>query len=103
MNYWDGARPLRTFRSHAAVWRRFRAQTGGWPVLSILVYAFRFIVLLAGMGAIIWYGDVIHGWTRHQVGFAFVLILAPLLYAWSIIERMAWNNDLRKTGISPEK
>jgi hypothetical protein len=102
MNYGDGARPPRTFRSHG-VWRRFKNQTGGWPVLSITTYVFRFILLVGGMGAIVWYGNVIHGWTRHDVGLAFALTLAPVLYIWFIIERVAWNHDLRKAGVSSEK
>jgi ABC-type uncharacterized transport system permease subunit len=103
MNYWDGARPPRTFSSHAAVWRRFKNQTGGWPVLSIATYALRFILLLAGMVTIVWYGDVIHGWTRQQVGLAFALVLAPVVFIWFIIERMAWNHDLRKAGVSAKE
>lgn len=104
MNYWDRLRPPRKFISaHPTIWRRFKDQTGSWPVLSITTYALRFILLLAGMGAIIWYGDVIRGWTRHQVGLAFALILAPVLYVWFIIERIAWNHDLRKAGVSSER
>ena len=103
MNYWDGARPARTFRSHAAVWRRLKNHTGGWPVLSIATYALRFILLLAGLVTIVWYGDVIHGWTRHQTGLALALTLAPIVFICLVIERMAWNHDLRKAGVSPQK
>jgi ABC-type uncharacterized transport system permease subunit len=103
LNYWDRGRPLRTFHAHAAVWRRLKNQTGSWPVLSIATYALRFILLLARMVTIVWCGDVIHGWTRHQVGLAFAIILAPVVFIWFIIERMAWNHDLRKAGVSSEK
>lgn len=107
MNYLDGLRAPRSFisdvRSHAALWRRFNDKTGTWPILSITTYAVRFILLITGMVAIVWYGNVMHGWTRHQGGLALVLIVAPVLFAWFIIERMAWNHDLHKAGVSSEK
>ena len=89
-------------RSHVALWRRYKDRTGSWPILSMATYALRFILLLVGMGAIIWYGDLIHGWGRHRVGFAIAVILGPVLYVWFIIERMAWKQDLRKAGTLSE-
>jgi hypothetical protein len=107
MKYLDRIRPPRRsipgVRSHIEVWRRFKNATGTWPIISITTYALRFILLVAGMAVIIWYGDVIHGWTRHQVGLALAALLAPVIYVWFIVERTAWNHDLRKAGLSSEQ
>jgi hypothetical protein len=106
MNHRNALRSPRTltapFRSHVTLWRRYKNRIGSWPILSMATYALRYILLLLAVGAIILYGNLIHGWTRHQIGFAFAVILGPVLYAWFIIERIAWNQDLRKAGILSE-
>jgi hypothetical protein len=107
MTYWDGQRRARTFvpdvRSHLAMWRRFREKTGVWPLLSITTYLLRFILMGAGVVAIVWYGNANHGWTRGQGALAALLLMVPILFLWFIVERVAWNHDLCETGVSSEK
>jgi hypothetical protein len=105
MTYWDGVRAPRSFipdvRSHLALWRRFNEQAGTWPILSIATYVLRPMVLAAEIIVLVWYSKN-HGWRRSQNGVAVLLILFPILLIWFIIERIAWNHDLRRNGLSSE-
>lgn len=65
---------LRRFLATVRKWRQFKAETGAWPVLSMLVHIVHAIFLLGWAGFLIWLGFS-YGWGVIKV----LLILAPLL------------------------
>jgi hypothetical protein len=89
-------------RAHLANWRHFRRATRTWPVLSIVTFLMRFLILIAGLVAALWYGVARNGWTRDQYYLISGGVLIPILFFWFILERMAWNHDLRRKGIASD-
>jgi hypothetical protein len=107
MGYWDGQRYVSPkpvlipdIRAHVTNWRRFRKLTGAWPVLSVGTYLLRFVIIVAGVVAALWYGVARHGWTNDQYVLLSFLVLIPILFCWFRVERMAWNRELREKGIA---
>lgn len=110
MRYWNGQRYVENrptlipdIRSHLAVWRRFQQETRVLPVLSIATYFLRFVLMAAGVVGVLWYGVANHGWSKGQGLLAALLVLVPALIGWLIVERSAWNYDLRRHGLSSEE
>jgi hypothetical protein len=101
MVYWDGKRYVSSkpvlipdIRNHVTNWPRFRRLTGAWPILSIATYLLRFVIIMAGMFAALWYGVARHGWTKEQYFLLSFLALIPILFCWFLVERMAWDVSL---------
>jgi hypothetical protein len=89
-------------RAHVANWRQFRRATGIWPVLSVATFLTRFLIMIAGVVAALWYGVARHGWTRGQYYLTSFAVLIPTLFFWFILERIAWNHDLRSKGVASD-
>src|ERR1700730_11793793 len=107
MVYWDGQRYLPSaptfipdIRAHLANWQRFRALTRTWPLLSIVTYLLRFVILIAGVIVALWYGVKGHGWSKSQYYLTAFAVLIPTLFLWFILERKAWNRDLQRGGLA---
>jgi hypothetical protein len=105
MVYWDGQRYVSSkpvlipdIRKHVTNWRQFRRLTGAWPILSIATYLLRFVIITAGVVAILWYGVARHGWTKDQ--YFLLSFLVVIIFCWFRVERMAWNRELRERGIA---
>src|SRR5581483_380145 len=104
MPYWNttgrSGRPffIPDVRSHAATWQQFNRRTGSWPMLSIVTYCLRWTLMLTGVVVTIWYGNAKHDWTRTQGELAIVLIYVPFWFLWRLVERIAWNRNLRAAG-----
>jgi hypothetical protein len=60
----------------------------------------RFVIIIAGVIASLWYGVARHGWTGNQYYVISFVVLIPICIAWFLLERVAWNYDLRRKGIS---
>ncbi len=86
-------------RGHFAIWRSFEKKTGAWPIASIGTFLLRFVLAVAGMITILRY-SLKHGWTRNQDALAITFLLMPILLLWFVVERLAWNRDLRGKGLS---
>jgi hypothetical protein len=87
-------------RGHLANWRQFRKATSTWPVLSILIFLMRFVIMIAGVIISLWYGVARHGWTKDQYFLISFAVLIPILFLWFLLERVAWNHELRNKGIA---
>jgi len=105
---WDGhiyrpasSRLVPDLRDHVANWSRFKKKTGGWPALSITTYVMRFMLMIGGLISASWYG-AFH-LSKTQVGVTCLVVLLFVFIVWSIVERSAWNRDLRRTGISSDQ
>ena len=107
MVYWNGQRYVPsapTFipdvRAHLANWQRFRTLTSTWPLLSIVAYLLRFIIMIAGVVVALWYGVRGHGWGKGQYYLTSLAVVIPVLFLWFILERKAWNRDLQRGGLA---
>ena len=87
-------------RAHLANWRQFRKATGSWPLLSITTFLARFLIMIVGITAVLWCGAARHDWTKGQFFLVTFVVLVPVLIVWFLIERTAWNRDLRRKGIA---
>jgi len=86
-------------RAHLANWRQFRKVTSVWPFLAMSTFFMRFVIMIAAMAATLWYGVVHRDWTKGEYLASFALLI-PILILWFLIERLAWNHDLRRMGIA---
>lgn len=109
MVYWDGQRYVTRsptiipdIRTHVANWQRFKKETGRWPLLSIAMYVLRFVLIMAAVVVALSYGVVGHNWTRDRYYLTLFTFGMPLLFVWFILERKAWNRDLRREGLASE-
>jgi membrane protein YdbS with pleckstrin-like domain len=87
-------------RAHLANWRQFYKATKTWPVLSIIAFLLRFVILIAAVIASLFYGFVREDWSRDKTFLIFLGILIPALILWYLVERAAWNHDLRRKAIA---
>jgi hypothetical protein len=85
-------------RAHLANWRRFQKATKTWPVLSIATFLLRFVIIVAAVIALLWYGDR-QAWTKNEYLLTSFGLL-PIALLWFLLERVAWNHDLRRKGIA---
>lgn len=106
MVYWDGQRYVsRTptvipdIRIHLENWREFNKVTRSWPVLSIAAYAMRFVIMIGGVVFALWYA-IHHDLTKGQGALIGLVVSLPALFGWFLVERAAWNHNLRQRGIS---
>jgi hypothetical protein len=86
-------------RAHVANWRQFRRATSTWPFLSIATFLMRFLIIISGTIAALWYADH-HDWTKNGTFLALFAVVLPVAFLWFILERAAWNHDLRQKGIA---
>jgi hypothetical protein len=89
-------------RAHVANWRQFRRATSTWPILSIGTFHMRFFLMIASVVGALWYGVARHGWTKNQYFLTSFAVLIPILFLWFIVERVAWNHELRRKGIASD-
>jgi len=87
-------------RAHLANWRRFQRATKPLPVLSILTFLTRFLIMIAGVVTALWYGVARHGWTEGHYYLISLAVMLPIVFLWFLVERIAWNHDLRRKGIA---
>ena len=80
------------------VFSEYRRRTGSWPLLSLSLYAGRFVFMLAVVGFLFWYNQS-HGDSLQRTMIYFLIGTLPIVVAWSIAETMAWNHDLRRKGL----
>jgi len=106
MGYWDGTRYRNTqpvlipdVRQHLLLWRHFNKATGSWPVLSMAAFGIRFVVIIAGVALLLWYGEL-HRFSKGQEFGLALLLLLPATLLWFGVELLVWNYDLRKKGVS---
>jgi hypothetical protein len=89
-------------RAHVANWRQFRRATRSWPVVSTSTFLMRFVIIIGGVVGALWYGVARHGWTGTNYYLTSFAVLIPILFLWFILERIAWNHDLRRKGIASD-
>jgi hypothetical protein len=109
MVYWDGQRYVSRaptlipdIRAHVANWSQFKKVAKSWPLLSIATFITRFIIMIGGVVAGLAY-SVRHDLTKGQGFLVCLAALLPVLFVWLVVERVAWNHDLRQKGISSER
>jgi hypothetical protein len=109
MVFWDGQsyRPssptlIPDVRAHVGNWRRFEKATGVWPVLSIAAYATRYFLMIVGVSCAVWYAER-RNLTKGQGLLVCLAALVPVLFGLFILERVAWNHELRQKGISSDR
>jgi hypothetical protein len=85
-------------RAHVANWRQFKKATTEWTILSISTFLMRFVIVVAGIVTALWYGVARHGWGRDQYFLISLGALIPIMFLWFLVERAAWNHDLRTGG-----
>jgi hypothetical protein len=106
MVYWDGQRYVsRTptlvpdIRAHIRNWVQFKKTANAWPILSITTYVMRYTILVSGVIFVLWY-TVRRDLTKGQGFLILLAVVLPVLFMWFMVERAAWNRDLRRKGIS---
>ena len=87
-------------RAHIANWDRYHRATGIWPALSIITFLMRFILLIGTIIFAIWYGVAGHSWTKDDYWLFALGVALPLIFLWYLVERTAWNYDLRKRQLA---
>jgi len=55
-------------------WKKYRHQTGKWPLLTIAFYFVHLLMELVGLALIVWY-SVQRGWSKGK----FLLVILPLI------------------------
>jgi hypothetical protein len=88
----------RAYGQRSNVFSEYRRRTGSWPVLSISLYAGRFVFMLAAVSFLFWYSQS-HGNSLPRTMIYFLLGTLPIVVAWTITETIAWNHDLRRKGL----
>ena len=53
-----------------------------------------------GVVAALWYGVALHGWSKDQYFLIGLGAVIPIMFLWYLVERAAWNHDLRRKGIA---
>lgn len=56
------------------------------------------MIILSVFIAAIWYGVALHDWTKGEYFLVSLGVLFPILVVWFLVERLAWNHDLRRKG-----
>ena len=87
-------------RAHIANWKHYHRATRVWPVLSIVTFLMRLVLLLAGVAFCLWYGVARHGWTGNEYYLISLGTGLPILLLWYLLERAAWNHDLRNARLA---
>jgi uncharacterized membrane protein len=87
-------------RAHLANWRQFHKATKTWPILSIATFLLRFVIMVSGIIASLWYGVARENWTKDEYLLISLAVIIPVLFTWFLLERLAWNYDLHRKGIS---
>jgi membrane protein YdbS with pleckstrin-like domain len=88
-------------RAHVSNWRQFKKVTNTWPVLSIATFLIRFLIMIAGVIVALWYSEH-HDWSRDGTFLICLAVGIPVIFLWFLLERVAWNHDLRQKGIASE-
>ena len=97
--YDSNARVIRpSIRSHAAVWHKYQKHIGRCPVLSVLIYGLRYVLVPAGAIFCVWYSET-RRWTKVSTAAA-VLTSLVLMFGWLKFEILVWNLELRKRNLS---
>ena len=91
-----------TFPKRSLVFAEYKRRTGAWPVLSMALYFGRFVLMLAGVSFLFWYGRS-HAESQVRTTIYFLLATLPVALAWSVTESVAWNRDLRRQGLIPPR
>jgi Flp pilus assembly protein TadB len=85
---------VRTFGDRMTTFREFRRRTGSWPLLSMSTHFARYVLMLAIISLVFWYGRQ-HPDSPGQAMLAF-LVAAPLfILLWTVLESFVWNYELR--------
>jgi hypothetical protein len=90
---------IRSLPSQNAAFKEYKQRTGEWPVLSIAVYAARFILMFAAISFIFWYGQA-HAESNKKVAIGFLLLALPGIFLWTALETVVWNYDLRRKQLT---
>jgi uncharacterized membrane protein len=53
-----------------------------------------------GIIASLWYGVARENWTKDEYLLISLAVIIPVLFTWFLLERLAWNYDLHRKGIS---
>ena len=67
---------------------------------AILTFLMRFVIIIASVITSLWYGVVRHGWTKNEYFLISLAVLIPIILLWFLVERAAWNHDLRSKDIT---
>jgi hypothetical protein len=62
----------------------------------------RFFLIVGGVVLGIWY-QVHHDLTKGQGLLLYLAVLLPVMFIWFVVERFAWNHELRQKGISSNR
>jgi hypothetical protein len=90
----------KTFRQRSNAFSEYRRRTGSWPALSTALYGGRFVLMLAGITFLFWYGRS-HPDTLVRTTTYFLLGTLPVVIAWTVAETAVWNYDLRRKRLIP--
>jgi hypothetical protein len=90
---------VRNITSQNAAFKEYRQRTGAWPVLSIAVYAARFVLMFAAISFVFWYGQL-HAESNKKVAIGFLLLALPGIFLWTALETFVWNYDLRRKQLT---
>jgi hypothetical protein len=82
------------FSNRIAAIKEFKRRTGSWPAFSIAMHVARYVLMLAIISLLFWYGRQ-HPESPQQAMLAF-LVAAPLfILLWTVLESLVWNYELR--------
>ena len=78
-----------------AAFRAYKERTGAWPVFSMTAFATRYVLMLAVISGLFWYGRL-HAMNGTRVTIYALVALLPFIFVWNILETLVWNYDLRR-------
>jgi hypothetical protein len=86
-------------RAYRANWRLFHKATGMWPELSIATFVFRYVIVFIALVTFLKCATARHG-LKILFFYRFVVLIL-VASAWFLVERVAWDYDLRSNNLAP--
>lgn len=95
----DRRSSIEELSSRNAVFREYKRRTGNWPVLSMAAYFGRFVLMLAAISFLFWYGRL-HPANVNRITIYFFAAFLAGIFIWNVLESLAWNYDLRRKKLT---
>jgi hypothetical protein len=93
---------VRTFGDRTSAFKEFKRRTGASPAFSVAMHVARYVLMLAIISVVFWYGRL-HPESPGQAMLVF-LVAAPLfILLWTVLESLVWNYELRAKGLTDRR
>jgi hypothetical protein len=86
---------VKSFAPPLKDWRECRHHTGKWPLLSVVVYALQFPVMLVGIAFLVKYNSK-YGWSNNKFVLMCLLPAAVFVWFWNWLQRTVLVAELRR-------